>query len=275
MAYKTFANGFPLPASDLNNYLMNQSVIVFADSTARTAALPTPTEGMITYLEDTNAYEGWTGAAWESIAPDSPITTEGDLIVGDSSGEASRLAIGTDDQVLTLASGTPIWADAAGGGGMELISSTALSGNSVTLSSIPSTFIDLQIRIFNMTHNASGSSVAQMKLRLNTDTGSNYYQIPYGILDNDDNIGSSWIGLSPNYQSTGDNLMEIKIPNYAGSSKKFVDYKGAFWDNINNRAEVGGQVGFWNNTAAITSITILDNFGNSFTGGTINLYGVK
>ncbi len=61
MAYKTFANGFPLPASDLNNFLMNQSVIVFADSAARTTAIPSPVQGMLTYLEDTSAYESWNG----------------------------------------------------------------------------------------------------------------------------------------------------------------------------------------------------------------------
>ena len=38
MAYKTFVNGYGLTASELNAYLMNQSVMVFADSSARTAA---------------------------------------------------------------------------------------------------------------------------------------------------------------------------------------------------------------------------------------------
>ena len=73
MAYKVFANGYPLQASELNNYLMNQSVIVFASSTARSTALTTPTEGMVTYLEDTNALEMYNGSAWvaTSIAPTS------------------------------------------------------------------------------------------------------------------------------------------------------------------------------------------------------------
>ncbi len=70
MAYKTFANGFPLPASDLNNFLMNQSVIVFADSAARTTAIPSPVEGMLTYLEDTSAYESWNGSAFVALVED-------------------------------------------------------------------------------------------------------------------------------------------------------------------------------------------------------------
>jgi len=67
MAYKTFQNGYPLPASDLNDYLMKQSVIVFASSAARTADIPTPIEGMITYLEDTNRAEVYNGSAWVEI----------------------------------------------------------------------------------------------------------------------------------------------------------------------------------------------------------------
>ena len=64
MAYKVFSNGSVLNASDLNDYLMNQSVMVFSSSTARASAIATPIEGMLTYLEDTNAYEYWDGSAW-------------------------------------------------------------------------------------------------------------------------------------------------------------------------------------------------------------------
>ena len=122
MAYKTFANGFPLPASDLNNFLMNQSVIVFADSAARTTAIPSPVEGMLTYLEDTNAYESWNGSAFVNIndntdaIPKSTVTTAQDLIVADGASSVTRLGVGTDDQVLSVVAGEVAWADAGGGG---------------------------------------------------------------------------------------------------------------------------------------------------------------
>jgi hypothetical protein len=67
MAYKVFSNGDALTGGELNTYLMNQSVMVFASATARTAALPSPSEGMVTYLEDTNVLYLWTGASWQSI----------------------------------------------------------------------------------------------------------------------------------------------------------------------------------------------------------------
>ena len=73
MAFKVFANGFALNASELNTYLMNQSVMVFANAAARSAAF-TPSEGMVTYLEDTNALELYNGAAWVAVGQDTVLT---------------------------------------------------------------------------------------------------------------------------------------------------------------------------------------------------------
>jgi len=159
MAYKTFANGFPLPASDLNNFLMNQSVIVFASAAARTTTLPTPVEGMLTYLEDTNAFEGWTGAAWEAIAespdlsgliPKSTVTTAGDLIVADGASSVTRIGIGTADQILSVVAGTPAWVNSSAGS-ETLISTTDLAsmGNSLTITGISQAYKHLRIRIIN------------------------------------------------------------------------------------------------------------------------------
>lgn len=64
MAYKSFTAGTVLTASDVNTYLMKQSVMVFASATARNAALTSPTEGMIAYLSDTNALTLYDGSAW-------------------------------------------------------------------------------------------------------------------------------------------------------------------------------------------------------------------
>jgi hypothetical protein len=64
VAYKVFTNGSVLPASDVNTYLMDQSVMVFSSSATRAAALTAPVEGMLTWLQDTNKYENYNGTAW-------------------------------------------------------------------------------------------------------------------------------------------------------------------------------------------------------------------
>jgi hypothetical protein len=54
---------------------------------------------------------GGTGATTKTAAFDalSPMTTAGDIIYGGTSGTGTRLAKGSDGQVLTLASGVPTW----------------------------------------------------------------------------------------------------------------------------------------------------------------------
>jgi len=67
MPRKVFTAGEVLAAADVNSFLMDQSVMTFADSTARGSAIGTASEGMVTYLADTNAYQFWNGSAWQAL----------------------------------------------------------------------------------------------------------------------------------------------------------------------------------------------------------------
>lgn len=65
--YKTFTAGEVLTAADLQGYSVDQSIMVFAGTAARAAALGTlVSEGMFSYLADTNSFEFYDGAAWQS-----------------------------------------------------------------------------------------------------------------------------------------------------------------------------------------------------------------
>lgn len=142
---KTFSDGEVLSAADVNGYLMDQSVMRFADSAARTAAIGTPTEGMVTYLDDVNQIEVYDGTAWvDQQAPilsegtagqylqsngtagsqwvtleiaENIITAQGDLIVGASDNTPERLGIGAADTVLTSNGTAVTWSPAGGGDG--------------------------------------------------------------------------------------------------------------------------------------------------------------
>jgi len=65
---KTFAVNEVLTAADVNGYLMDQSIMVFDNSAARSSAIPSPDEGMVTYLKDTNAVEVFDGTAFTTIS---------------------------------------------------------------------------------------------------------------------------------------------------------------------------------------------------------------
>ena len=64
MPRKTFTAGDVLTASDVNTFLMDQMIMTFADSTARSSAIGTATEGMVTYLANTNTFEYSNGTAY-------------------------------------------------------------------------------------------------------------------------------------------------------------------------------------------------------------------
>jgi hypothetical protein len=67
LGYKEFTTGDVLTAADANGYLASQVVMVFASAAARTSAIASPQEGMISYLKDTNATEYYSGSAWVAI----------------------------------------------------------------------------------------------------------------------------------------------------------------------------------------------------------------
>jgi len=67
LGFKTFATGDVLTAADANGYLASQVVMVFADAAARTSAITSPQEGMISYLKDTNSTQYYSGSAWATI----------------------------------------------------------------------------------------------------------------------------------------------------------------------------------------------------------------
>lgn len=67
LGYKEFNTGDVLTAADANGYLASQVVMVFASAAARTSAIASPQEGMISYLKDTNSTEYYSGSAWVAI----------------------------------------------------------------------------------------------------------------------------------------------------------------------------------------------------------------
>lgn len=64
---KTFTAGDILTAEQVQGYLQDQSIMVFAGTAARGTAITSPSEGMFTYLSDTNALEYYDGSAWQAF----------------------------------------------------------------------------------------------------------------------------------------------------------------------------------------------------------------
>lgn len=65
--YRTFASGEVLTAANVMNYLMDQAVLVFAGTAAAGSALPSPAEGQLRFLKDTDSLEFYTGSSWSAV----------------------------------------------------------------------------------------------------------------------------------------------------------------------------------------------------------------
>lgn len=100
--YKLFATGDVLTAAQVNTYLMQQTVMVFASSAARTTALSgVLAEGMVSYLQDTNSLEVYDGSAWVGATGDITALTAGTGIsISSATGPIPTVAI--DSTVATL-----------------------------------------------------------------------------------------------------------------------------------------------------------------------------
>jgi hypothetical protein len=72
---KTFIATEVLTAANVNGYLMDQTVMVFAGTAARSSSIATASEGMITYLSDTNTVQYYDGAAWANLVPTAASST--------------------------------------------------------------------------------------------------------------------------------------------------------------------------------------------------------
>lgn len=66
--YKTFNAGDILTASDVQTYLQDQAVTVFATTTARDAAITSPAEGQVAYIKADDSFTWYSGSAWKILA---------------------------------------------------------------------------------------------------------------------------------------------------------------------------------------------------------------
>lgn len=204
------------------------------------------------------------------------IDAKGDLIAGTGADTFSRLAIGSNDQVLTADSTTATgmkWA-AVNAGGMTLLSTTTLSGTTTNITSIDQTYKDLLIVIYGMTTN---SNTQDIWCAMNsTYTGSNVLTLgnANGGTAASYARGQQQITDGSKYLTAGDSnrAWTIQISNYAASvGTKVAAFNGVYVGTTDTHTVVGSYSN--NSTAAVTGIYLKCN--ETFAGGTVKIWGIK
>jgi hypothetical protein len=72
--FKVWATGDLVSAADFNDYIMEQVIMTFANSTARDSAVSSPEEGMFCFLADSNTLQFYNGSSWASFIGEGDIT---------------------------------------------------------------------------------------------------------------------------------------------------------------------------------------------------------
>jgi len=308
LGFKDFTTGEVLTAADVDGYLM-QNIWVFATATARDAAVTSPQEGNFAFTKDNNSLWYYDGAAWvasgatgdiegvtagigisgggtsgtvtvtNSMA--TAIDAKGDLVAGTGADTFAKLTVGANNTVLTADSTAATglkWATAASGG-MTLIETLACSGSSVTSSSIAGTYKHLYV-VGRGIYNASSQDTT-IKIRLNSDSGSNYSNFGTGGNGgttatyqsiNDSGLDTNSMGTL----ATFDKLLsfELSIPRYSDSNYKSMQLDTEAYANQYSYYGYGLRRSVWNNTAAITTLTFAVGAG-TYAAGNIYIYGVS
>jgi hypothetical protein len=165
----------------------------------------------------------------------------------------------------------------------ESIASATGTGSSgtITFSSIPATYKHLQIRL--IARSSESAAQTNYEMQINGDTGSNYAR--HNLRAVGASVASSGVAsqtsiavcamAAANSPANTVSPKIIDIVDYASTTK----YKTVRIVEGQVNATYGGQVhyrsGLWQNTAAITSITLFVTGYNFTTQSSFALYGIK
>ena len=153
------------------------------------------------------------------------------------------------------------------------MATVSLSGatSSLTFSSIPATYRDLIVVFLG-----AGSTDLEGRIRLNSDTGSNYNYVRMSgsgsaaTSTSATSQTSGFVSAIAKATTTGALQLNINIMDYSATDKHTTIISRA--DQAANGTEAFANR--WANTAAVTSVQILTSTGNFAAGSTFSLYGV-
>jgi len=233
--YIEFATGDILTTSAANSYLASQVVMVFADASARTSAIASPQEGMISYLKSTDSTEYYSGSTWAAI--------------GGASGGMTLLST-------TTLSGTSTSISVSPSGYNEL--KIYVTGVNCASDYAFTMGVNSDSTASNYRNSWSADiGYALDEGRTSTVVGSLIYTIP---------------GVNGTESSDTNNSAMITIGNPNSTVSKNILTVSAFLNDSAYRTSELVQTNYVT-TSAISSLQFISN--QSLTAGTVKIYGVK
>jgi len=210
----------------------------------------------------------------QTMVPKTIVDAKGDIIAATAADTVSRLAVGTDGQVLTAASGQATglqWATVSGGG-WTLLASGNVGANGVNITGIAgNSYQELVLRVRDCIANGDQRGGSIQINGLSGDYDYKYVRSGISTANNIDSATNShYLGNIANEGSNYGNVVYYKFLNPASGTGARKQVNGFTYDvAYGYRIQTWGDV---NTSAQITSINFL-SFG--LTSGTYALYGVK
>jgi hypothetical protein len=202
------------------------------------------------------------------------VDAKGDLIAATAADTPARLAVGTNGQVLiadsTAATGLKWGADVTG---MTSIATGTMSGSSISLTSIPTGYVNLVLQVTGW----YGSTDTKMAIRFNNDATANYNATTGASIVNGNFGASYFVSDDGQDNSSGKSFMEMTIANYTNTTSWKTSSSFAITNNLTTPANYNFYkvTGFWGSTSAINRIDMIPESGGNWSAGTYTLYGVK
>jgi hypothetical protein len=99
---KVFTAGDILAAADVQGYLQDQSVMVFAGTAARSSAIGTPSAGMLSFRTDGTVYEYYNGSSWVGLEDFSAVSVSAAYTAVAGIDNSSIVVTGTAAVTITI-----------------------------------------------------------------------------------------------------------------------------------------------------------------------------
>ena len=235
-------------------------------------ALPSQTGNSGKYLKTDGTNETWSIDATSDL-----ITTAGDIVYGTAADTMTRLGIGTANQVLRVNSGAtaPEWATASTG--IKTVASIA-KASVPAASSFSITGLTQDYYMLRLTDLKWGTANSDIIVRINGDSGSNYSFLVVTTATGDtyqyyDTTLGTFLGMSTvSNKRDANNHRVIEIHNGKGSGYHTYTMRGYHVDG--GGTQRGVMAGGWHqDNAPITSISVHQADGYTFSSGTYELIG--